>query len=97
GVAMVVVASVVRRVAVLHATRRGGEPVPDRLALAVLARRALDLRRGRGRAPHEVAGKDVGGTSHCELSAFLASIVAFHFVKGRAFIVAFRSAKVLFS
>src|SRR5437588_265373 len=45
-VPMVVVAGNLRRVAALDAAGRGGEAVPDRLPLAILARRPLDLRRG---------------------------------------------------
>src|SRR5262249_56334095 len=52
-----VVARHVARVAALHAARLLAEHVPDRETLAVGARRALDLVRGRRRAPLEPIGE----------------------------------------
>src|SRR5262249_47973184 len=43
--------------AVLHLAGHRGETIPDRLAAPVLAGRALDLERGRRRAPDELVGK----------------------------------------
>src|SRR3990172_3219163 len=52
-VAVVVVAGDIARVAVVDVVGRVAKAVPDRLALAVLVPRPLDLVRGRGAAPEE--------------------------------------------
>jgi hypothetical protein len=55
--AVVVVAGDVAGVAVLGRARRVAEPVPDRLAPAVLADRPFDLVGGRGGTPQEAIGE----------------------------------------
>ncbi len=62
--AVVVVACHLGRLAGLDGTRPSGEAVPDRFALAVLARRPLDLRRRRGHSPDEPFGESVGCLTH---------------------------------
>jgi len=63
--AVVVVAGDVAGVAVLHASRRMGEDIPDAFAASVIVDRAFDLiARGR-RAPHEVRGKRTVVGSGC--------------------------------
>ncbi len=55
--AVVVVAGDVAGVPLENVARRVGEAIPDRLPFAVLVPGALDLVRGRRRAPHKVARK----------------------------------------
>ena len=63
GVAVVLVAGDVARGPVDDPARRVREPVPDRLALAVLLPGALDLVGGGGRPPHE-AGRERRSSQH---------------------------------
>ena len=61
-VAVVVIAGHIRSVAAQHPAGLARETVPDRLALAVLEGRALDLRGGGRHAPDEVLREGQGRT-----------------------------------